>query len=176
MDSAVDVRNTEQNRSVVDEVPRREVVGPIDNQIVAAHDLERVGRRQSRVVKFEANVWIDVVQTVACRIQLRPANGARPVQDLTLQIGKIDVVVINEPYGADSRCRQVQRDGRSESTCPYQQHARRFQTALPILAYLWQQNVPAVAHPFVAVKLAVVNAVVVHVVIYWAVVKSMPRL
>ncbi len=43
-DAAVDVRLAEQHAGVVDEVARREVVGAVDDDVVAAEQIERVGR------------------------------------------------------------------------------------------------------------------------------------
>src|SRR2546423_381252 len=137
--------------------------------MVAARDLECVARREAGLVKLEVDVRIDILQPCARGLQLRAANCARPVQNLALQIGKIDVVVINKANCAKSGRREVQRDRRAQSTGADQQHTRRFQTALSILAYLGQEKVPAVPHPLGAAKLVAINAVGIHVVVYWAV-------
>jgi hypothetical protein len=121
------------------------------------------------LVKLDVDVRIDVVQACPSGLQLRAANCGGAVQNLALQIGKIDVVVINQSDGANSGRREVQRDRRTQSTGAYQQHPRPFQTALSILADLREQDVSAVPHPLVAAKLVGINAVVVHVVVYWAV-------
>src|SRR5207244_7396533 len=61
----INVGNSEQHRDIVYEIARREVVGPIDDQIVAARDLEGVARHEARIVGFDVDVRIDVPNSVA---------------------------------------------------------------------------------------------------------------
>ena len=70
MHGAVDVRNAEQHRGVVDQIPRGEVIGAVDDEVVTPRNLECVGGGDSRCVRLDVNVRVDVAQPFARGIEL----------------------------------------------------------------------------------------------------------
>src|SRR5207237_9781022 len=84
--ASINVGDSEQHRDIVYQIACREVVGPIDDQIVAARDLEGVARHEARIVGFDVDVRIDVPNSVARGVELRAPHGGRAVQNLPLQV------------------------------------------------------------------------------------------
>ena len=58
-DRAVHDGDAELHAGVVEQVARREVVGAVDDDVVAADDVEDVVRRQARVVGDDVDVGVD---------------------------------------------------------------------------------------------------------------------
>ena len=102
VDAAVNVGNPEQDRSVVDEIARSEVVGPVDDQIVAARNIEGVAGGESGLVRLDVHVGVDVTQPVASGIDLRAADPRGAVEYLTLQVRKVDHIEVDQAKSADA--------------------------------------------------------------------------
>src|SRR5690606_37605872 len=94
-DRTVDVRDAEHHARVVDEITRREVVGAVNDDIVLAQDLERVLARETYIVCDDACVRIERTQPFRRDLDLAPADIARVVEDLALEIAQVDDVVID---------------------------------------------------------------------------------
>ena len=58
-DTAVDVRFSQQDASVVDQVARGKIVGAVDHHIVRGEDLQRVLGRESHGMGFDLDVRVD---------------------------------------------------------------------------------------------------------------------
>ena len=85
-DRAVGVRDAEQHAGVVHQVARREVVGAVEDDVVALEDLERVLRRERLAVGQDVDLRVDRVDLGLRRFQLRAADVGRRVDDLALQV------------------------------------------------------------------------------------------
>ena len=68
--AAVDIRLVEQNTRVIDEVARREVVGPVDDYVVVSQDIEGVGRGQARLVRPDLDLGIQGAQSLPRGVRL----------------------------------------------------------------------------------------------------------
>jgi hydroxyacylglutathione hydrolase len=146
IDASIHVRNSEQHRRVVHQIARRKIVGAVDDKIVALRDLERILRRQTSIVRFDENVRVHIAKSFARRVDLPAADRCRAVDDLSLEIGKVDDIEIDETESADARSGEVQSNRGSQATSPHQEHTRRFQLSLAGLANLRQQYVSTVAN------------------------------
>ena len=82
---------------------------------------------------------------------LGQTHGRNAMQDLSLQIGQIDAVAVDQGDASDSGGGQVQRGRRSQSTGADQQRMTGEQSLLPFDTDLWQQNVARVAQQLVIV-------------------------
>ncbi len=58
-------------------------------------------------MQFEIDVGIEIVQPIAGRFQFASPYVFCSVKDLPLQIGKIDIVEIDQPNRAYARCCQI---------------------------------------------------------------------
>jgi hypothetical protein len=152
-DRAVDVRSTAQDTRVVDQIARREVVRAVDHQVVIREDFERVVGGETLRVRAEFDVGIDPGDPLACRIQLRTPDVRGVVQDLTLQVGRIDHVEIDHAERSDAGGGEVHGGRRAEPSRSDEQHAGRLQPALPVRPHLGEDQVAGVAQRLVAAQL-----------------------
>ena len=95
-DAAVGVRLAEQHARVVGQIARREVVGAVEDDVVGLEQLQRVLRRQRRLVGLDLDVRIDRVQPILRRRELRAADVRRAVDDLPLQVAEVDDVEVDD--------------------------------------------------------------------------------
>src|SRR5690348_2163959 len=65
-DAAVNIRLSQQNASIVHQVPGGEIVRAVDDDVIVAEDIERVLGSQPRLVGNHLHVWIDIADGVAC--------------------------------------------------------------------------------------------------------------
>src|SRR5262249_10283480 len=85
-DRTVNVWLLTQYARVVDEIASGKVVSAVDDDVVVAKELHRVVTRQTRLVRLDLDVRIDVAQPIARRLDFAPAEIFRAVNDLPLQI------------------------------------------------------------------------------------------
>src|SRR5437588_8402973 len=104
-----------KNADVVRQITRWKIIRTIDHHIVAGDNFERVLARESTFVRFDFDGRVGIAQTVARRVQLFTADVFCAVQNLPLQIAKIDIVEIDQPKFANARRREIKRRRRTES-------------------------------------------------------------
>ena len=127
---AVNVWFARPNTNVVRQITRRKIIRPVHHDVVIAYDRHRVLAAKSVWVQNYFNVRVRVVQAVARRFQLWSADIFCSMQNLALQIRKIDFIVINQTDCSDTRRGQIERGRRTEPTRTDAQNARRFQPTL----------------------------------------------
>ena len=130
------------HRRVVQEIARGEVVGPIDHEVVALDDPVDVRGREALLVADDLHVRVQRLERALRGRYLRLADAVGRVQDLSLQIGEIDDIGIDDPKCADAGGRQIIRGRRSESTRADQQHLAVQELLLACLTDLGDQKVP----------------------------------
>ena len=143
-DAAVDIRLAEQHAGVVDEIARGEIVGAVHDDVVLADDVERVLRREPRLVGLHVHVGIEIGEASLGRLELRRAEGGGAVDDLPLEVGEVHHVEVDDPDGADARRGEIERQRRAQSAGADGEHARGLELALSLHADLGQQEVPRV--------------------------------
>ena len=107
-------RQPQHDGCVIDQVPRGEVVRAIDDHVPAAQQIQRVLRSQPNPVGDDPDVGIEVPDRLGRRVHLGAAHGGACMDDLALQVGEVDVVVVDEPDRAHPGGRQVQGGRRPE--------------------------------------------------------------
>ena len=93
----------------------------------------------------DVHIGIQRVQAIACGQQLRSADILRAVEDLPLQVARIDRVEVHQPERADAGRCKVERGGRAQPSRANAEHARGLQPPLPVDADLGHDQVTAVA-------------------------------
>ena len=101
-DAAVGVRYAEDHAGVVDQIAGRKVVSAVDDDVVAAQHVERVGGRERHLVALDVDLGVDGVEAVTRRLQLRPPDVRRAVDDLPLQVAVVDHVEVDDAEPADA--------------------------------------------------------------------------
>ena len=109
-------RQPQHDGGVVDQVPRGEVVRPVDDHIPAAQQLQGVLSAQPSSVRDDLDVGVERPDRLGRRVHLGTPHSGRGMDDLALKIGDVDVVVVNEPDRPHPGGRQVQGRRRPEPT------------------------------------------------------------
>src|SRR5262249_39811625 len=130
---------------VVHQVARGEVVGAVDDDVVRLQDLQRVGRRQLRLVQLDAHAGVDRLQPITGRLQLGPAHVGGAVQHLALQVAEVDDVEVDGAEAPAAGRGGVQRGGRAGPAGADQQHGGGLEALLPLQPDLGHDEVAAVA-------------------------------
>ena len=87
---------------------------------------------------------VDLPDTVARRLRLGTADVGLAVDDLALQVGLIDGVVVDDPEGPDTGRREVHEGRRTEATGADAEHTRCLQPLLSSHGDVRDDQVPAV--------------------------------
>src|SRR6266404_6242474 len=104
-----------EDADVVRQIPCWKIVGAIDHDVVAGDNLARVLTCELAFMGFDFDVGVRVAQTVARRIQFFATDVLRPMQDLSLEIAKIDIVKIDQTKFADAGSGKIKRGRGTES-------------------------------------------------------------
>ena len=100
---------------------------------------------EPRLVRDHLHVGIELGDRDLRRLDLRHADPIGGVQDLPLQVRRIDRVVVDEADRPDAGGGQVEPGRRAEATGAQAQHLRPQQLGLPFFADLGQHRVARVA-------------------------------
>ena len=130
-DGAIDIRFACKNTDVIGQISRRKIIRAVHDHIVLRDKLECVLTGETALVQFDVDLRIDVPQAVPRRFQFGAANILCSVENLPLQIRKIDIVEIDDANRANAGRRKIQCSRRSQTTRADAQNTRRFQAPLP---------------------------------------------
>ncbi len=81
-------------------------------------------------------------------VDLRRTDVGRAVDDLALQVGERDRVVVHDPDGADAGRREIEQRRRAEPARADYQHARALERVLAGPAHLVQHDVAGITFEF----------------------------
>ncbi len=140
-DRAVHVGLAEEDGHVVGEVTGREIVGAVDQHVVIARDAHGVGGGERLIVDVHLDVRVEVEHLRARALDLELAYRGRAVDDLPLQVGRVDHIVVHQADAAHARRRQIERHGRAKSARADDQHRRVLQLPLTLQADLGDEQV-----------------------------------
>ena len=144
-DRTVYDRDTELDAGIVEQVPRREVVGTVDHDVIAGQDVHDVLGRQPGVVRDDVDIGVEHCQRLLGRVDLAIADPVDVVQDLTLQVRRINIVHVDDADRADPGGSQVHRRRRTEPACAEHQHLGFEQFLLSFDTDFREQDVALVA-------------------------------
>ena len=102
-------------RRVVHEVARREVVGAVDDDVVAVDDVEDVVGAEARVVREDVDVGVHRREGGLRAVDLAHPDAIKGVKDLALQVRRVDDVHVDDADRADARRGEVDGRGRAET-------------------------------------------------------------
>ena len=100
---------------------------------------------EAHVVGDDVDVGVEQRERLLGRVDLAVTDAVHVVQDLALQVRRVDHVHVDDAERADAGGAEVQRGGRAEATGAEQQHLGVEQLVLTLLAHLGQQQVALVA-------------------------------
>ena len=144
-DGRADHRDLQAHGGVVEQVAGGEVVDAVDDDVVALDDLHDVGGVEADGVLVDPYVGVELVDRLLGGVDLRHADAGGGVDDLALQVGQVDHVVVDDAQRADAGRGEVQRDRRAQAAGAQQQHLGVEQLLLALEADLAEQEVAGVA-------------------------------
>ena len=145
VDRAPDDGQAEDLGRVGDEVAGREVVGAVEHDVVAAQHVERVVRVEPQRVLDDVDVRVDVRDALARGVDLAAPDVRPAVDDLALEVGRVDGVVVDDADRADARGGEVEQRGAAEAARADDEHARGREPPLALGADARQREVARVA-------------------------------
>ena len=101
---------------------------------------------------LDLHLGVDGGERGARALDLGHADAVRGVDDLALQVGEIDRVVVDDADAPDARGGEVHQHGRAEPARADHQHARGQQLLLALAAELGQDDVARVARQLLVGK------------------------
>jgi hypothetical protein len=99
-------------------------------------------------MRDDLDLAVELAQPLARRIELLPSDRARAVEDLPVEVRRIDAVKVDEADPPHARRGEVRRHRTAEPTGADDQHRGPLQSQLPRLTDLRQQQVARVARAF----------------------------
>ena len=121
-DRGADDGDLQPHGRVVEQVARREVVDAVDDDVVVLDDLHDVRGVQARLVLDDVDVRVERVDLLLGGVDLGHADAVGRVDDLALQVGDVDHVVVDDAERADAGGGEVERGRRAEAAGAEQQH------------------------------------------------------
>jgi hypothetical protein len=94
-DAAVNVRLAQNHSSIVRQVSCREVVSAVNDDVVIAHDLQRIFGSQPFRIGLNLHIGVQVLQPLSRRFNLWNADDAFAVKDLPLQVRSVNDIKVN---------------------------------------------------------------------------------
>src|SRR5699024_5584045 len=95
--------------------------------------------------RLDSDVRVQRLDRAFRRLGLRFAEPLGRVDDLALEVGRVDGVVVDDPERADARGSEVEGGWRTEPAGADQEDARVEQLLLALLADFGDEQVPRVA-------------------------------
>src|SRR5712664_1403254 len=145
---AVHIWLSQQNTRVVDEIPRGEIVGAVDDDIKVLEEFERIRAGELRFERLDLNVRIEVCKARAGGFALRLADVAGAKRNLTLEIGEVDDVKVDQAQFADARGGKIQTKWRAKPARADEQYFGVLQFELPLHTDFRHDEMAAVAKDF----------------------------
>src|SRR5256885_10018616 len=93
---SVNVWLLRENADVIRQVAGGKIVRAVNDDVVTRDNLERILTREPALVRFDFDGWVCVTQPLTRRVQFFSANVFSAVQNLPLQVAKIDIVKIDQ--------------------------------------------------------------------------------
>ena len=129
-----------------------EIVGAVEHQVVTADQLHRIAGGQPRGVRGKSDMGIERVDLSGGAVDLAAADIRRGVNDLALQIGQRDDVVIDRAERADAGRGEIHQRRRAEAAGADHQHRGFLQGGLAGAADLAQHDMAGVSFEFLGTQ------------------------
>jgi hypothetical protein len=141
-------RSPDLGRRIRQHIARCEVIGAIDNHIVIGNQRFGIVRVKAQRMAFDRYMRIDARNGVSRALDLFLTDAFRVMDDLSLEIGQRNRIVVDDAERPDARSRQILQHGRSETTRTDNQYTRCLQLLLARAADFRQHDMPRIAFKF----------------------------
>lgn len=113
-DGAMNERLFQEVGRVIGREAGGEVIGAVEDGIVGLKKIEAIFCFESTFVLEDFDVWIDLVNSCGGAFEFGFTHAAGIVKDLSMQVGFIDDIGINQSNLSDSGGRQIENSGRTQ--------------------------------------------------------------
>ena len=141
----MDHRDPGRDRCVVQQVAGLEGVGAVEDDVVAVDEPSDVVGQEHLVVGHDLDVGVERLDRLAGGVDLLRAEALGRMDDLALQVARLDDVEVDDAERPNAGRGEVQGARAAEAAGADEQHLRLEQLHLPGGADLRDQEVPAVA-------------------------------
>lgn len=148
VDRAVDERLALEVGGVVGEEAGGEVVRAVDDDLIGSGDFLGVVRREAGVVEFDVDERVHFAEAGGGAFELGFSDPGFAVEDLALEVGGIDGVVVDEADRADAGGGEVHGGGRAEGAGTDEEDGGVFQALLAFLSDVRDEDVAGIALEF----------------------------
>ena len=131
--------------SVVDEELCREVVGSINDKIVILDEVHDVFAGDERVVRNHLDIWVHRFHRFLGGLHLGLTHVLCSMDNLALQIGKVNDVCIGNADGANACGGEVHSDRSAEATCANDKHLGVQKLLLALCTHFLEDDVAGIA-------------------------------
>ena len=145
MYGAVNEGDAKPKRGVVEEVSGVEVVAAVDDEVVSSDEVVDVVGGQAQVVGVDVDVGVERAQGQASGVDLGLSDAVVCVEDLSLEVGAVDEVAVDEGEVSDASGCEVEGGGGAEAAGAEEKDAGVEEGALSLFADLRDEEVSAVA-------------------------------
>ena len=147
-DASMRKRLSGHDTSIIYEELHREIIRPIDYEIILFNDVKGIVGTQELLVCVYFHIRIDQLYLFAGRIHFGPVCIGSKVDNLTLQVTDIYHIPIHDTDCSHSGCCQIESNRSTKSSCPDNQDFTLLDFFLSFHAHILQQNVPAITFQF----------------------------
>ncbi len=133
------------HRRVVEQVARGEVIGAVNDDVVVGEDAIDVVAREALLITDDLHIGVERFQRLARGLGLWLADALRRMQDLSLEVRRVDDVGVDDAERPDAGRREVERCRRPEATRTDEQDLAPKELQLTGFAHFGDQEVAAVA-------------------------------
>ena len=137
--------NVEARRGVRHDEPCREIVAPVDNNVVTGEDVRRIGHVQTCLDGYCVDLRIQLFGEVRSKDGLGLAKLVISKQPLALQVGGVDDIVVDDAQMTYSGSGEGGDECTTNTSSAYHEHARCLQAALADAAQLRQDDLARVS-------------------------------
>jgi hypothetical protein len=99
----VDQRTAAKDAGVGGEEARREIVGTVDDEVVACDEVGGVLDREAFGMQGHLEAGIDFAESFGGRNRLREAQSIEAVDDLAVQVRDLDLIRVGDANEPDAR-------------------------------------------------------------------------
>ena len=138
---------------MVDSVTGGKVIARVHDHIGVSDQLQQSFFIHTLVEFDHFDFRIDFRKSLSGRVCFRGANVVCTVNDLALEVGQVNSVIVTDSELADSARGKVHGGRGAESSRPDYQYMRPDQGFLTLYSYLWQQDVTAVTQQLIVIHL-----------------------
>ena len=131
--------------SIIDEELHGEVVGAINDEIIFLDDVERIRRVEEFVVGVHFHIRVDGFDFLLSAHHLRHAHILGEMDDLTLEVGKVHHIGINDTDASDAGGSEIEQDGCPQSASPHHKYTGIHSLFLTLHANIRQQDMSGIA-------------------------------